>query len=190
MGSAPMIALSPSGCPAAPSPSDAPPPFLRKQESILGRGGGPGPASPFWVPACAGTTWFHRHSCGSRNPSRGPTSPLWVPACAGTTRPTVFLRKQESILGAWRTWRRASGRCDVGAVRAPLRRGCPLSRGGYGAGSAVSTVIPRKQESIWARGRWPRPTSPFWVWKRGAGIHPPQSPKFPLQVAQNRLANR
>ncbi len=56
-----------------------------------GAGDGPLPTAPLWVPACAGTTWFHRHSCESRNPSLGrrggprPIAPLWVPASAGTT---------------------------------------------------------------------------------------------------------
>ena len=34
-----------------------------EQESIPGTRERPRPISPLWVPACAGTTWFHRHSC-------------------------------------------------------------------------------------------------------------------------------
>ena len=346
MGSAPMIALSPSGCPAAPSPSDAPPSFLRKQESIpgtrerprptaplwvpasrghdvvppsflrrptvipaelvlvetgsrnpspphlpplgtrvrghdvvppsflrslsswkrgagihrwdageapapsppsgyprtrvrrgstrlscgsrnpsLGRGGWPRSASPFWVPACAGTTWFHRHSCGSRNPSpphlpplgtrrprarRGstvipakagihpwgagdgpvPPSPLWVPASAGTT--TFHRHSCEACPRGNGEQESIAGRGGGPAPRPPLgvRGHSCESRNLSHAGDGPAPPPP-----LGTRVRGHDVVPPSFLrslssWKRGAGIHPPQSPKFPLQVAQNRLANR
>ena len=119
--------LSPSGYPrqrgiydVVPYVMDAPPSFLRKQESRAGARERPDPIPTLWVPASAGTDVGS--SLYSRPPSflrkqesipgaRGkprPTSPLWVPASAGTT---TFHRlsceacprgngEQESIPGA------------------------------------------------------------------------------------------
>ena len=74
-------------------------PFLRKQESIPGARERPGPTSPLWVPACAGTTTPHRLSCESRNPSLGrgrgpsPPPPSGYPLARARRHPTVFPAK-------------------------------------------------------------------------------------------------
>ena len=155
MGSAPMIALSPSGCPP---PRLPPTPHRHSCESR-----NPSPPRPH-LPLLGTRVRGHDvvppsflRSCESRNPSLGrggwprPTSPFWVPASAGTTNaPPSFLRsswkRQESILGAVAP---ASGRCDVGAVREP-----PLRK------PRLSPV------------KWWLPAGSLSSWKRGAGIHP------------------
>ena len=76
----------------APSPPDAPPSFLRKQESI------PRPTSPLWVPRLRGhdvvpPSFLRSLSSWKRGAGihPGPISPLWVPACAGTTTPSIYI---------------------------------------------------------------------------------------------------
>ena len=58
--------------PAPPPPSGYPRPRARRGSTVFpaeagihpwGAGEWPRPTSPFWVPACAGTTTPHRHSC-------------------------------------------------------------------------------------------------------------------------------
>ena len=270
MGSAPMIALSPSGCPPPrlpPTPHRhscesrnpslgrgmapprlpllgtrvrghdvVPPPFLRKQESIPGtrgmaparlpllgtrvRGHDDAPPSflrkqesipaqpPPWVPASAGTTWFHRHSCESRNPSPSHLPPLGTRLRGHDVVPPSFLRKQESIPGptspfwvpasAGTTWfhRLSCEACPRGngeqeSIPAPPPpSGYPRPRARRG-----STVIPAKagiqkgRAGMGTRVRGHDVVPPPFLrslssWKRGAGIHPHNRTNSPCKSAK------
>ena len=111
-----MIALSPSGCPAPTSPSlgtrlrghdVVPPSFLRSLSSWKRGSRNPSP-SPLWVPACAGTTWFHRRlSCEACPRGNGEQESIPLPPLGTRLRghdvvpPSSFLRSLSS-------WKRGS----------------------------------------------------------------------------------
>ena len=128
----------------APSPPDAPPSFLRKQESIPGTRERPRHStSPLWVPACAGTTWFHRLSCESRNPSLGrvrgpdaPPPPSGYPLARARRGSTVFPAK--AGIQGWG---------GVGFRVRPRIKSCPRLRTGNGAGSELVEGCERNGEA-------------------------------------------
>ena len=140
-----------------------PPSFLRKQESI------PGPTSPLWVPASAGTTWFHRHSCESRNPSLGRPSSA-PPPPSGYPRPRA--RRGSTVIPA-----------KAGIHPWPhLPLWVPASAGTtwfhrHSCESRNPSPAPPPPHRLGTRVRGHDVVPPSFLrslssWKRGAGIHP------------------
>ena len=164
---------------------DAPPSFLRKQESIPGTRERPRrPTSPLWVPASAGTTWFHRHSCESRNPSLSHLPPLGTRVRGHDVVPPSFLRSLSS-------WKRGAGihRWDAGEAPphlppTPHRHSCESRNpslgqpppSGYPRPRARrgSTVIPAKAGiHPWDAGEAPPHLPPLGTRVRGHDVVPP-----------------